>query len=142
MNEELYNLYTRAFVNAKTQEERDFIIACKDKLEGDLTALKTLKNALTIETTPIAVNVDFNKDDGLTIFAKKLYEIKQNQLDFDLRQNLRDWVLKNACPKEYKTLKEIITLHNEWLAHQKSDFEFFTLLNEIVCKYDLKEVVE
>ena len=49
MTEELYNLYTRAFENAKTQEEREFIISCKDKLEGDLTALKTLKNAYPIE---------------------------------------------------------------------------------------------
>lgn len=106
MTEELYNLYTRAFVNAKTQEEREFIIACKDKLEGDLNALKTLKNALTIETTPINTKVeDFKDDNGLTIFTKKLYEIKQNQLDFDLRQNLRDWVLKNACPKEYRAFE-------------------------------------
>ena len=44
--------------------------------------------------------------------------------------------------KSLKALEEIIVLHNEWLAHQKSDFEFFTLFNEIVCKYELKEILK
>ena len=142
MNSELYNLYTRAFSKANTQEERDFIIECKDKLESDLNALQTLKNALTITHIPYP-KISIKENDGyLGLFFQKLYEIKQNELDFDLRQNLRDWVLKNACPKEYNALKEIIALYNEWLAHEKSDFEFFTLFNDIVWKYDLKEVLK
>lgn len=140
MNSELYNLYTRAFSKANTQEERDFIIACKDKLESDLNALQTIKNALTITHIPYP-KINIKENDG-HLFVQKLYEIKQNELDFDLRQNLRDWVLKNACPKEYKALKEIIALYKEWLGRQKSDFEFFTLFNDIVWKYDLKEVLK
>lgn len=112
------------------------------KLKKDMTALDILKKALTITHIPYP-KIEIKENDGrLDLFVQKLYEIKQNELDIDLRQNLRDWVLKNACPLEYKALKEIITLYNDWLANQKSDFEFFTLFNEIVCKYALKEVIE
>lgn len=40
--------------------------------------------------------------------------------------------------KKLKALNEIIALHDIWLGYKISDFEFFTLLNEIVSKYDLQ----
>ena len=44
--------------------------------------------------------------------------------------------------KELKALNEILILYNKWLGNEISDFEFFTLLNEITTKYDLlKEVL-
>ena len=49
--------------------------------------------------------------------------------------------LKNA-EKNKKVLKEIIDLYREWLGYRKSDFEFFTLLNEIVCKNEMHELKE
>ena len=96
------------------------------------------KGALTLVHKPIT----FEETNDMSSLVRQCVEIKQNQLEETLRETLRDWVLKNACPKEYKALKEIIALYTEWVAHQKSDFEFFTLLNEIVCKYLSKEAIK
>ena len=63
-----------------------------------------------------------------------------NKIDVDTKNNYVDEFI--IIQKSLKALEEIIVLHNEWLAHQKSDFEFFTLFNEIVCKYELlKEIL-
>lgn len=39
--------------------------------------------------------------------------------------------------EKLNALNEIIALHDIWLGYKISDFEFFTLLNEIRDKYDL-----
>lgn len=100
------------------------------------------KNAITIIHKPMEVKVFDPSNQAVSMLAQTLTELRANQLDIRLRDTLRQWVLENACPLECKALKEIIALHNDWLAYQKSDYEFFTLLNDIICKYDLKEVIE
>lgn len=45
--------------------------------------------------------------------------------------------------KELKALNTILTLYGRWLGHKISDFEFFTILNNTLDKYDLlKEVLK
>lgn len=44
----------------------------------------------------------------------------------------------NEQNEKLKALNEILALYDRWLAWEISDFEFFTLLNEIVSKYDLQ----
>lgn len=57
------------------------------------------------------------------------------------RADIIEKALKDA-EKDKKTLKEILALYSDWLGDNKlSDFAFFTLLNDIVCKYDLKEAL-
>lgn len=43
--------------------------------------------------------------------------------------------------KELKALNEIVALHDKWLGNGMSDFEFFTLLNDIKYKYGLENEV-
>lgn len=101
------------------------------------------QNAITIIKKPMEIKAFDTNNKALSMLAQTITEIQTNDLDIRLRETLRKWVLENACPKEVKALKEIITLYRDWLANQKSDFEFFTLLNEIVCKYELsKEVLK
>ena len=40
-----------------------------------------------------------------------------------------------------RALNEICALYGKWLGHKMSDFEFFSLLNEITTKYDLSKEV-
>ena len=56
------------------------------------------------------------------------------------RADIIESVLKDA-EKCKKVLKEIIDVYGEWLGYRKNDFEFFTLLQEIVCKNELSEEV-
>lgn len=51
------------------------------------------------------------------------------------RADIIENALKDA-EKNKKVLKEILALYKEWLGYRKSDFEFFTLLQEIVCKHE------
>ena len=48
---------------------------------------------------------------------------------------------KNDCcdiiEKELKALNEIKVLYTKWLGQKKSDYEFFTKLNEILIKHNL-----
>ena len=101
------------------------------------------QNAITIIRKPLEPKVieEPNGSKSLSLLFREMTAIQTNDLDIMLREILRKWVLENACPKEVKALKEIITLYRDWLANQKSDFEFFTLLNEIVCKYELSKEV-
>ncbi len=39
--------------------------------------------------------------------------------------------------KSLKAANEIVDLYNKWIGYEISDFEFFTLLNDILHKYDL-----
>lgn len=43
----------------------------------------------------------------------------------------------NIIEKELKALNEILSLYGKWLGYEISDFEFFTLLNDTLDKYDL-----
>lgn len=48
---------------------------------------------------------------------------------------------KQENEKKLKALNEICALYGKWLGNEMSDFEFFTLLNEITTKYDLSKEV-
>lgn len=71
--------------------------------------LNVFKNALTIERKPINNIYSFKKDreDCISSLASEIIEIKQNELNEKLRKSLREWVLKNAFPKELKRLEEL-----------------------------------
>lgn len=79
-----------------------------EMMQNKLKLLDAFRNALTIEhhDYPFA---EFNNplDDDISYLAKKLYVVKQNEMDKDIKSNLREWVLKNAFPKELKELKII-----------------------------------
>jgi len=78
-----------------------------DIIEQDLKALDIFKNALTIEHHEYSqVKID-PADDSVVGLVKQLYQIKQNEIDKDMRKALREWVLKNAFPKEMKMLDVI-----------------------------------
>lgn len=50
----------------------------------------------------------------------------------------KDYVeLETLITKELKALNEIVALHDKWLGNGMSDFEFFTLLNDIRDKCDI-----
>lgn len=54
----------------------------------------------------------------------------------------KDYVeLETLITKKLKALNEIVALHDKWLGNEMSDFEFFTLLNDIKWKYGLENEV-
>ena len=54
----------------------------------------------------------------------------------------KDYVeLETLITKKLKALNEIVALHDKWLGYEMSDFEFFTLLNDIKYKYGLENEV-
>lgn len=78
-----------------------------ETIEKDLKMLDIFQGALTIEHhEPITVEHNHNND-TVELFVKQAYEIRKNQIEKDMRQALREWVLKNAFPKEIKTLEII-----------------------------------
>ena len=85
--------------------------------------LNIFKNALTIEHHDYPmVELDHNED-SVNYFVKQFYTIKQNELDKSMREALREWVLKNAFPKELKAF-DIIRKYF-WL----EDFQDFIAFN-------------
>lgn len=96
--------------------------------EEDKETLDIFKNALTIERKPINNINAFKKDRESCIsgLVGEIIEIKQNELDEKLRKSLREWVLKNAFPKELKALEIITNLFDikiigDYLIAQKGD---------------------
>lgn len=54
----------------------------------------------------------------------------------------KDYVeLETLITKKLKALNEIVALYDKWLGNEMSDFEFFTLLNDIKYKYGLENEV-
>ena len=90
------------------QVAEDFLTIEKElkQAEENKEMLNVFKNALTIERKPIN-NIHAFKKDFVGGLASEIIEIKQNELDIKLRSNLREWVLKNAFPKELKALEII-----------------------------------
>lgn len=110
--------------------------------QEDKEVLNIFRNALTIKHTYVLPKEQKTSDDIFSYSCRYLFEITQYDIDEKVRKSLREWVLKNAFPEELKELNEILALHDKWLGnHQISDFEFFTLLNEIRDKYGLSKEV-
>lgn len=75
--------------------------------EKDKEVLDIFKNALTLKHTCVLPKEQEHSEDVFTYSVMYLYEITQNNLDEKLRKSLREWVLKNAFPKELKALEII-----------------------------------
>ena len=103
------------------QQKEDYEI-----LEKDLQMLDIFQGALTIERhEPIMVEHN-HSNDAVELFIKQTYKIKENQIEKDICQKLREWVLKNAFPKELKAL-EIIKkkkVNVFWLFNSKDVDEY------------------
>lgn len=73
-------------------------------------------------------------------------ELKEGEMEHNLRVRLENinYELvreKQESEKKLKALNEIVALHDKWLGNGMSDFEFFTLLNDIKYKYGLENEV-
>lgn len=112
-----------------------------EQAQEDKKVLDIFKNSLTIEHCPISIEPLKDGEDFVGSLFRNITTIRTNELDKNLRETLRDWVLKNAFPKEIKALNEILSLYDKWLGNEMSDFEFFTLLTEIKDKYGLSKEV-
>lgn len=113
-----------------------------EQAQEDKKVLDIFKNSLTIEHCPISIEPLKDGEDFVGSLFRNITTIRTNELDKNLRETLRDWVLKNAFPKEIKALNEILSLYDKWLGNEMSDFEFFTLLSEVKDKYGLSKEVE
>ena len=110
--------------------------------------LNVFKNALTIERKPVNNIYSFKKDreNSISSFVSEIIEIKQNELDEKLRKSLREWVLKNAFPKELKAL-EIIRkkhIHKCVLDTLEQDFNLIEVKGKDITQKEynlLKEVL-
>ena len=109
--------------------------------QEDKKVLDIFKNSLTIEHCPISIEPLKDGEDFVGSLFRNITTIRTNELDKNLRETLRRWVLKNAFPKEIKALNEILALYDKWLGNEMSDFEFFTLLADIKDKYGLSKEV-
>lgn len=91
-------------------ELKEIIKKALEKGKEDEKMVGIFKNALTIEhhDLPMLEPHD-DSEDFVTYASKTLTTIRQNELDKSLRQALREWVLKNAFPKEKKVLDIITT---------------------------------
>ena len=99
-------------------------------MNQELTPLQALNNIANIE-----MKEQYKIDKGG--FA---YRVVSDEYSKELK--VIETALKDA-EKNKKVLKEIIDVYGEWLGYRKNDFEFFTLLQEIVCKNELlKEILK
>ena len=103
---------TIAYFGAYTEKAIEGCNIIEEELEQakeNEEMLNVFKNALTIEHKTINNIHAFKKDrEGcISGLVSEIIEIKQNELDEKLRKSLREWVLKNAFPKEAKALEII-----------------------------------
>lgn len=75
--------------------------------QKDKEILDIFKNALTLKHAYVLPEEKDHSKDAFVCAVQYLYEITQNDLDEKLRKSLREWVLKNAFPKELERLNEL-----------------------------------
>lgn len=116
-----------------TNEERINLCECIEKelkqAEKDKEMLDIFKNALTIKHTCVLPQDHDHSKDTFVCAVRYLYEITQNDLDEKLRKSLREWVLKNAFPKELKDKEQL-----------EKAFDSLSKENEKVMKELSKEI--
>lgn len=101
-----------------------------EMMQNKLKLLNAFKNALTLEYHEYPT-VEFNpSEDNVSYFVKQLYTIKQNEMDRDIRNNLREWVLKNAFPKELEALA-IIKAINLFRVYESIEGKYYLETNII-----------
>lgn len=89
------------------------------------------KNALTIEHHDLPmVDPHDDSEDIVAFFVRQFFTIKQNELDKELRKALREWVLKNAFPKELKALENISKAYGDYANHKISEYELIMIVSE------------
>ena len=98
-----------AYLEEIYEEEVDVIEKELKEHEKDKKMLEIFKNALTIEHHEIPLELINSSDihEFISGITKQITTIKENELDKKLRKSLREWVLKNAFPKELKALEII-----------------------------------
>ena len=110
MNEVLEAVKRLKWGYAITQEEHINLCECIEQelkqAQKDKEMLDIFKNALTVKHTFVLPKEQKSLDDTFSYAFRYLYEITQSNLDEKLRKSLREWVLKNAFPKELKELEE------------------------------------
>ncbi len=108
-NGKIKQIFIEAQNHEDYKEDLDTIEKELKQAEENERMLNVFKNALTIERKPINNIHAFKKDreSRISALASEIIEIKQNELDKKLRKSLREWVLKNAFPKELKRLEEL-----------------------------------
>lgn len=110
-------------------EELSIIEKELKQAQKDKEMLNVFKNALTIEHHDYPMVELDHSEDAVSLFVKELTTIKQNELDKSMREELREWVLKNAFPEELKRLEElaqvlsIVTCENGELLKYKQALE-------------------
>ena len=80
---------------------------CLKTIERGLNVLELFKNALRLNTTQTEIGVTRDVEGNATINYETTFDFIKNTLDEEFKKVLREWVLENACPKEYKALKII-----------------------------------
>ena len=99
--------------------------------EENEKVLNIFKNALTIEHHDLPmVDPHDDSEDIVTFFVRQFFTIKQNELDKELRQALREWVLKNAFPKELKALENISKAYGDYANYKIGEYELIMTIGE------------
>lgn len=107
--------------------ENEGLEALKD-IKSKPFSWEKLKDSLDI------IEKELKAKDNLASMCEKLAEL------VGLKE--KDYVeLETLITKKLKALNEIVALHDKWLGYEMSDFEFFTLLNDIKYKYGLENEV-
>ena len=115
----LERLRNRAsFMAEDYHQDLDIVEKALEKGKEDEKIVGIFKNALTIEHRDLStVDSHDDSEDIVAYFTRQFFTIKQNELDKSLRQALREWVLKNAFPKEHKVVEIIrnrcVNTHDE-----------------------------
>ena len=129
-----------------TMVEKDSVLASQIKYDLDMfcsiekelkqaeeneKVLNICKNALTIEHHDLSMaDLHDDSEDIVAYFVRQFFTIKQNELDKSLRQSLREWVLKNAFPKELKALEIISEAYGNYANHKISEYELIMTIGE------------
>lgn len=114
---ELFNSYKWEILSwvQISEEELNVIEQALEQAQENKAMLDIFKSALTIEhhsSTPSFTPLEKDKTFDINATITETIKIKQNDLDEKLRKSLREWVLKNAFPKELKALEIIKVLFN------------------------------
>jgi len=106
---ELFNCYKHEILSWTQISEEDLDIIEKElkQAQEDKKVLNIFKNALAIKHTYVLPK-EQDQDDTFSYACRYLFEITQNDIDEKLRKSLREWVLKNAFPKELKAFKVVV----------------------------------
>ena len=107
IQDELYGHYDFKDISDYSKEQLEIIEKELKEAEEDKEVLEIFKNALTIEHHEPMLIEHNDSEDVISYTVRTLFTIKQQELDKSLRKALREWVLKNAFPKELKALEII-----------------------------------